>query len=78
MYIYVVVLNQITPMVGKTLFCGPGWRRGDNKFSVLFIRETGNFLSSSGGNKCFYNIHFQFQEPLLAINDKRFEGSKGA
>ena len=38
MYMYVVVLNQNTPVVGKTLFWGPGWRGGggrqDNKFSA--------------------------------------------
>ena len=29
MYMYVVVLNQNTPMVRKTLLWGPGWRRGE-------------------------------------------------
>ena len=29
MYVYVVFLNQTTPMVRKTLFWGSGWRKGE-------------------------------------------------
>ena len=36
--VYVVALNQNTPVVGKTLFWGPGGR-GNNKFLVLFRGE---------------------------------------
>ena len=43
--VFVVVLNQNTLVVGKTLFWGPGWR-GNNKFSVLFKGEKENFKSS--------------------------------
>ena len=35
----------------------------ENKFSVLFKEGTENFQSSLGGNRCFFNIRFQFQEP---------------
>ena len=37
MYMYVVVLNQNTPMVRKTLFWGPGWKGGEGQqvFSSL-------------------------------------------
>ena len=59
--VYVVVLNQNTPMVGKTLFWGAGWRGGgDDKFSVLF---KGGAEKELRGNRCFVNICFQFQEP---------------
>ena len=36
--VYVVVLNQNTPVIGKTLFWGPGCRGGgvDNNILVLF------------------------------------------
>ena len=41
--VYVVVLNQNTPVVGKTLFWGPGWGGGQQVlFSVLFKGETEN------------------------------------
>ena len=36
-------LSQTTQMGGKTLLLGPGWKRGDYKFSVLFRGETENF-----------------------------------
>ena len=70
--VYVVVLNQNTPVVGKTLFWGLGWRGDNNKFSVHFMWETENFESSLPGTDVFYSICFQFQEPPPApvvIND---------
>ena len=45
--VYVMVLNQNTPVIGKTLFWGPSWSgRGDNNFLVLFKGGTENFHSS--------------------------------
>ena len=43
----VVVLNQNTPVIGRTLFWGPGWGRGGQQFMR---------------NSCFYSLCFQFQE----------------
>ena len=65
MYTYMVVLNQNAPVVEKN----PGWRReggggevvgGDKKFSVLFKGEQKIFNEE----QIFFDIHFQFQEPL--------------
>ena len=65
MYMYVVVLDQNTPVAGKTIL-GPELEeggRGTPKFSVSFKAEKENFQSSLGGNICLFNIRFQFQEP---------------
>ena len=50
--VYVVVLNRNTPVIGKTLFWGPGWRGGggglDNNFLVLFKGEQKIFIAAYG------------------------------
>ena len=61
MYMYVVVLNQNTPMVRKTLF----WVGGGREQQVFSSLQGGNrtFLKQVRGNRCFFKISFQFQEP---------------
>ena len=45
--VYVMVLNENTPVIGKTLFWGPGWKGGGgNNFLVLFKGGTENFSGS--------------------------------
>ena len=47
--VYVVVLNQNTPVIGKTIYWGPGWRGGlDNNFLVLFKGEQKFFIAAYG------------------------------
>ena len=71
MYMYVVVLNQDTPVVGMTLSWGPGWNGGGGKqvFSSLQggIRKS---LKQLGGRTDV----FQYTLPisgahLVLIND---------
>ena len=68
--VYVVVLNQNTPVVGKTLFWGSGWRGGGggNKFSVLFKGGTENFYSSLWGKNVFQHMFSISGVPLMVIN----------
>ena len=61
--VYVVVLNQNTPVIGKTLFWGPGWRRGDNKFLVLFKGGTENFYRSLWRTDVFSAYVSNFRSP---------------
>ena len=59
MYLYVVVLDQYTPMAGKKIYfeadVGGGGGRGHQVFSSLH--------GSLRGNRCFFNVRFEFQEP---------------
>ena len=59
--VYVEVLKQNTPVVGKILFWGPGWKGGD-KFSVLLKGEQKIFMAAYG-EQMFFSAYFQFQEP---------------
>ena len=67
MYIvYVMVLNQNTPVVEKTLFWGPGWRGGQQIFSSLQGRDG----KGAQGEQMFFEHMFPISgAPLVVIND---------
>ena len=62
MYMYVVVLNQNTPVVGKTILEPRLEEGGQQVFSSLQARNR-NFVKQLGGEQMFFNIRFQFQDP---------------
>ena len=62
MYIvYVVVLNQNTSVVGKTLFWGPGWRGGTTTSFQFSPREEQK--RSLGGTDGFSTYVSNFRSP---------------
>ena len=72
--VYVVVLNQNTPVIGKTLFWGPGWRGGGGgvgwgqQVLVLFKGKTENFKAASGEQMIFLHMFPVSGAPLVVTN----------
>ena len=69
--VYVMVLNQNTPVVGKTYFGAQvgGGGGGGEQFPVLLKGEQKIFIAAYG-NRYFISTYVQFQEPpLVVIND---------
>ena len=60
--VYVVVLDQNTPVIGKTLFWGSGWVGGQQFFGFL-QGETENFYSSLWGTVVFIAYVSNFRRP---------------
>ena len=72
--VYVMDLNQNTPVVGKILFWGLGWKEEGGGITSFQFSSRGakeNILSSSGRTNAFstYVSNFRTPLPLVVIND---------
>ena len=57
-YMYVVVLNQNTPVVRKTSLWGPGWRRGGTANFQFSSRGEQKIFKAAQGEQMFFQHMF--------------------